>query len=212
MAMLEISLFVLALLAVLLAGGVWIAIALMACGWAAMQFAPTAIPAGSVLATTIWGNSASWTLAALPLFIWMGEILFRTRLSEEMFRGLAPWLNWLPGRLLHVNILACGLFGSVSGSSAATCATVSKIALPELKRRGYDEDVAIGSLATSGTLGILIPPSIIMVVYAVAAEVSIIRVFIAGMIPGMMVMGLFSLYIIVWALLNPSKQPPRDPR
>src|SRR5918998_5029946 len=198
-------------LLVLLGSGVWIAISLLAAGWVGMQFVPNVSSPGYVLATTIWGNSASWTLAALPLFIWMGEILFRTRLSEEMFRGLAPWLNWLPGRLMHVNVLACGLFGSVSGSSAATCATVSKIALPELKKRGYDERVAIGSLATSGTLGILIPPSIIMVVYAVAAEVSIIRVFIAGMIPGMMVMGLFSLYIAAWALLNPRKQPPPEP-
>ena len=118
------------------------AIALMATGWAGMQFAGGGIPAGRVLATTVWGNSASWSLAALPLFIWMGEILFRTRLSEEMFRGFAPWLNWLPGRLMHVNVLACGVFGSVSGSSAATCATVAKIALPELKKRGYDEKLS----------------------------------------------------------------------
>jgi hypothetical protein len=123
-----------------------------------MQFAGAAIPAGSVLATTVWGNSASWTLAALPLFIWMGEILYRTRLSEEMFRGLAPWLNWLPGRLMHMNVLACGIFGSVSGSSAATCATVAKIALPELNKRGYDEKLSLGSLARAGTLDILIPP------------------------------------------------------
>ena len=120
-----------------------------------MQFVGGNIPPGAVLATTIWGNSASWTLAALPLFIWMGEILFRTKLSEEMFRGLAPWLNWLPGRLMHVNVLACGIFGSVSGSSAATCATVAKIALPELKKRGYDEKISLGSLAGAGTLGIL---------------------------------------------------------
>ena len=117
------------------------------------------------------------------MFVWMGEILFRTKLSEELFNGLAPWVRRIPGRLLHVNILACGIFGSVSGSSAATCATVSKIALPELRRRGYDERTAIGSLATAGTLGIMIPPSIIMVVYAVAAEVSIVRVFLAGMHP-----------------------------
>ena len=139
MGLVEIAGLLLLLLVALLAGGVWIAIALMACGFVGMQFAGGGIPAGSVLATTIWGNAASWTLAALPLFIWMGEILFRTRLSEEMFRGLAPWLNWIPGRLLHVNVLACGLFGSVSGSSAATCATVAKIALPELKKRGYDD-------------------------------------------------------------------------
>jgi tripartite ATP-independent transporter DctM subunit len=167
---------------------------------------------GLFLASAFWESTGSWTLAALPMFVWMGEILFRTKLSEELFNGLAPWVRRVPGGLLHVNILACGIFGSVSGSSAATCATVSKIALPELKRRGYDERVAIGSLATSGTLGILIPPSIIMVVYAVAAEVSIVRVFIAGCIPGLLVMGLFSLYIVVWALLNPAKQPAPEPR
>ncbi len=207
----EISALLLLLLAVLLAGGVWIAIALMACGFVGMQFVGGNIPAGAVLATTIWGNSASWTLAALPLFVWMGEILFRTRLSEEMFRGLAPWLNWLPGRLMHVNVLACGIFGSVSGSSAATCATVAKIALPELKKRGYDEMVSLGSLAGAGTLGILIPPSIMMVIYAVAANVSIIQVFLAGFLPGLLVMALYSGYIIVWSLANPKKTPPADP-
>lgn len=207
----QISVLLLALLTVLLAGGVWIAIALMACGYVGMQFVGGNIPAGPVLATTIWGNSASWTLAALPLFIWMGEILFRTKLSEEMFRGLAPWLNWLPGRLMHVNVLACGIFGSVSGSSAATCATVAKIALPELKKRGYDEMVSLGSLAGAGTLGILIPPSIMMVIYAVAANVSIIQVFLAGFLPGLLVMALYSGYIIVWSLANPEKTPPADP-
>ena len=208
--LIEIAALLLILLTVLLIGGVWIAIALMACGFAAMLFVAN-VPIGPVLATTIWGNSASWTLAALPLFIWMGEILFRTRLSEEMFRGLSPWLGWLPGRLMHVNVLGCGIFGSVSGSSAATCATIAKIALPELKKRGYDEMVSLGSLAGAGTLGILIPPSIMMVVYAVAANVSIIQVFLAGFLPGLLVMALYSGYIIVWALLNPDKQPPRDP-
>jgi tripartite ATP-independent transporter DctM subunit len=211
MELLEISLVLLLLLVVLLAGGVWIAVALMACGFVGMQFVGGNIPAGAVLATTIWGNSASWTLAALPLFIWMGEILFRTRLSEEMFRGLAPWLNWLPGRLMHVNVLACGIFGSVSGSSAATCATVAKIALPELKKRGYDEMVSLGSLAGAGTLGILIPPSITMVVYAVAANVSIIQVFLAGFLPGLLVMVLYSGYLVVWSLIHPDRTPPADP-
>jgi tripartite ATP-independent transporter DctM subunit len=211
MDMIQISVLILLLLTGLLAGGVWIAISLMACGWVGMQFVGGNIPAGSVLATTIWGNSASWTLAALPLFIWMGEILFRTKLSEEMFRGLSPWLNWLPGRLMHVNVLACGIFGSVSGSSAATCATVAKIALPELKKRGYDDTVSLGSLAGAGTLGILIPPSITMVVYAVAANVSIIQIFLAGFLPGLLVMALYSGYIIVWSLLNPHKTPPADP-
>jgi tripartite ATP-independent transporter DctM subunit len=197
MQLVEISLVLLLLLTFLLCGGVWIAISLMAVGWVGMQFVGGNIPAGPVLATTIWGNSASWALAALPLFIWMGEILFRTKLSEEMFRGLAPWLNWLPGRLMHVNVLACGLFGSVSGSSAATCATVAKIALPELKKRGYDDTVSLGSLAGAGTLGILIPPSITMVVYAVAANASIIQIFLAGFLPGFLVMALYSGYIIV---------------
>ncbi len=210
MELLELALGLLILLCLLLGAGLWIAMSLAFVGWVAMI--ASSQPAGQYLASAFWEATGSWTLAALPMFVWMGEILFRTKLSEELFNGLAPWVRRIPGRLLHVNILACGIFGSVSGSSAATCATVSKIALPELKRRGYDEDIAVGSLATSGTLGILIPPSIIMVVYAVAAEVSIVRVFIAGCLPGLIVMLLFSLYIIVWALLNPKKQPPMEPR
>src|SRR4051795_8133431 len=211
MELLSIAAILLGFLGLLLGAGVWIAVALMATGWAGMQFVGGGIPAGSVLATTVWGSSASWSLAALPLFIWMGGILFRTRLSEEMFRGFAPWLNWLPGRLMHVNVLACGVFGSVSGSSAATCATVAKIALPELKKRGYDENMSLGSLAGAGTLGILIPPSITMVVYAVQANVSIIQVFLAGFLPGFLVMALYSGYIVIWSLLNPDKQPPPEP-
>ena len=210
--MVEISGLLLVFLAALLAGGVWIALALMATGYVGMQFIGGGIPSGPVLATTIWGNSNSWSLAALPLFIWMGEILYRTKLSEEMFRGLAPWLNRIPGRLMHVNVLACGIFGSVSGSSAATCATVAKIALPELKKRGYDEMISLGSLAGAGTLGILIPPSITMVVYAVAANVSIIQIFLAGFLPGLLVMVLYSGYIAGWSLLNPHKQPPPEPK
>jgi tripartite ATP-independent transporter DctM subunit len=162
------------------------------------------------LANVWWNSSSSYTLAALPLFVWMGEILFRTKLSEQMFTGLSPWLNWLPGRLMHVNILGCGIFGSVSGSSAATCATIAKSALPELTKRGYDEKITLGSLSCAGTLGILIPPSITMVVYAVAADQSIIRIFLAGFIPAAILMGLFSGYIIVWAILNPDKTPPAE--
>ncbi|MBC7433598.1 MAG: TRAP transporter large permease subunit [Rubritepida sp.] len=204
------SLLLLFLLCLLLGSGLWIALSLAGTGYIAMLMVNPS--PGLFLASAYWESTGSWTLAALPMFIWMGEILFRTRLSEELFNGLAPWVRRIPGRLLHVNILACGIFGSVSGSSAATCATVSRIALPELKRRGYDESISIGSLATAGTLGIMIPPSIIMVIYAVAAEVSIVRVFIAGCIPGLVVMLLFSGYIIVWALLNPAKQPPAEPR
>src|SRR5215218_5584614 len=209
MNLLTLALLLLVLLCLLLGAGLWISMALAAVGWVAMSAAHPS--PGLFLASAYWEATGSWTLAALPMFVWMGEILFRTRLSEELFNGLAPWVRRVPGRLLHVNILACGIFGSVSGSSAATCATVSKIALPELRRRGYDERLAIGSLATAGTLGILIPPSIIMVVYAVAAETSIVRVFIAGFIPGFIVMALFSAYIVAWALLNPAKQAPREP-
>src|ERR1044072_4711629 len=203
MELLSIAAVLLGFLALLLGAGVWIAVALMATGWAGMQFVGGGIPAGSVLATTVWGSSASWSLAALPLFIWMGEILFRTRLSEEMFRGFAPWLNWLPGRLMHVNVLACGVFGSVSGSSGAACATGVQLGLPELKKRGFDEDLRPGPLAGAGTLGILIPPSITMVVYAVQANVSIIQVFLAGFLPGLLVMALYSGYIAAWSIANP---------
>jgi tripartite ATP-independent transporter DctM subunit len=164
------------------------------------------------MAVTIWGSSSSWTLTALPLFIWMGEILFRTRLSQDMFKGLAPWMNLLPGRLLHTNIIGCAIFAAVSGSSAATCATIGKMTLPELKRRGYPDDIMIGTLAGAGTLGLLIPPSIIMIVYGVAAEVSIAQLFIAGVFPGMLLAALFMGYVIVWALLNPDKVPPADVR
>lgn len=206
MSTLTIASVLLALLLTLLIGGVWIALALAAVAWAGLQFF-TSTPPDVNLFQSFWGSSASWTLAALPLFIWMGEILYRTRLSEEMFKGLAPWLTWLPGRLMHVNVIACGIFGTVSGSSAATCATIAKVALPELKARGYDEKTCLGSLCGAGTLGILLPPSIIMVVYAVAAEVSILKVFIAGLLPGALLMLLFSGYIIVWACRNKSKTP-----
>jgi tripartite ATP-independent transporter DctM subunit len=201
-----ISVVLFAVLLVLLAGGVWIAIAMGAVAWMGLQFF-TSSPPEVNLFQAFWGSNASWTLAALPLFVWMGEILFRTRLSDEMFEGLAPWLGWLPGRLMHVNIFGCGIFAAVSGSSSATCATIAKVALPELKRRGYDEKVCLGSLCGAGTLGLLIPPSIIMIVYAVAAEVSILKMFVAGVLPGAMLVLLFSGYIVVWALLNPAKTP-----
>src|SRR3954462_1185395 len=206
MTTLTIASVLMALLLVLLVGGVWIAISLAAVAWLGLQLF-TSTPPEVKLFQSFWGSSANWTIAALPLFVWMGEILYRTKLSEEMFDGLSPWLGWLPGRLMHVNILACGIFGTVSGSSAATCATFAKVALPELVKRGYDEKTCLGSLCGAGTLGILLPPSIIMVVYAVAAEVSILKVFLAGFLPGFLLMALFSGYIVVWALLNPEKTP-----
>jgi tripartite ATP-independent transporter DctM subunit len=199
----------LAAMLLLLAGGFWIAMTLAVCGWIGQAFFTSTTP-GPNLFSAFWESNASWELAALPLFIWMGEILFRSRLSEEMFEGLSPWLNRVPGRLLHTTVLGCGIFGSVSGSSAATCATISKVALPELQKRGYDEKIALGSLATAGTLGILIPPSITMVVYAVAADASIIRVFLAGFLPGLLLMLLFSGYIAIWSGAHPERMPPRE--
>lgn len=198
-------LLILALFA-LLGSGVWIGLALAGVAWVGMALF-SARPAGDAMALTIWGSASSWTLTALPLFLWMGEILFRTRLSEDLFKGLAPWLERVPGRLLHTNILGCTLFAAVSGSSAATCATIGKMTLPELKARGYPEGITIGTLAGAGTLGLLIPPSIIMIVYGVSSNVSIAQLFIAGVIPGLLLASLFSGFIVVWALLNPKKVP-----
>ena len=205
-----ITSLLIATLFAILGSGVWIGLALSGVAWIGMELFSSR-PAGDAMAVTIWGSSSSWTLTALPLFIWMGEILFRTRLSNDMFRGLAPWVQALPGRLLHTNVIGCTIFAAVSGSSAATCATIGKMTLPELKRRGYPDDIAIGSLAGAGTLGLLIPPSIIMIVYGVSADVSIAKLFMAGVLPGVMLASLFSGYLVVWALLNPGRVPPADP-
>jgi len=202
-ALLIVSLFL------ILGSGVWIGLTLSGVAWIGMQLFSSR-PAGDAMAVTIWGSASSWTLTALPLFIWMGEILFRTRLSEDMFRGLAPWMQRIPGRLLHVNVVGCTIFAAVSGSSAATCATIGKMSLPELARRGYPERMTIGSLAGSGTLGLLIPPSIIMIVYGVAADVSIAQLFVAGVIPGMLLALIFSGYIALWSMFNAGKIPPAD--
>ena len=193
----------------LLGMGIWVAVSLMGVGMIAMALF-TNSPTGKVLATTVWGGSTSWTLTALPMFIWMGELLFHTRLADNLFRGLAPWVASLPGRLMHVNVFGCAIFAAVSGSSPATCATIGRMTYPELKKRGYDEQMSLGSLAGSGTLGLLIPPSIIMIVYGVAAEVSIPKLFIAGVIPGILLSLLFSTYIVIWALLHPEKTPPPE--
>ncbi len=206
---LGITFLLIAALFLLLGSGVWIGLTLTGVAWIGMQLFSSR-PAGDAMAVTIWGSASSWTLTALPLFVWMGEILFRTKLSESMFRGLAPWVTWLPGRLLHTNVIGCAIFAAVSGSSAATCATIGKMTLPELGKRGYPEDITIGSLAGAGTLGLLIPPSIIMIVYGVAADVSIAKLFIAGVLPGILLGALFSGYLMVWALMNPGKVPRPD--
>jgi C4-dicarboxylate transporter DctM subunit len=196
----------LVVLLTLLAAGVWVAMSLMLMAMAALVLFSNA-PQGLVLATTLWGHSHSWPLAALPLFILMGEILLRSRLSQDMFSGLAPWLTRTPGRLLHVNVLGCAIFAAVSGSSAATAATIGRMSVPELTKRGYPESLILGTLAGSATLGLLIPPSIILIVYGVATEQSIARLFIAGVLPGLMLVTLFGGYVMIWALLNPGKIP-----
>jgi C4-dicarboxylate transporter DctM subunit len=193
----------------ILGSGVWIGLTLSGVAWIGMQLFASR-PAGDAMAVTIWGSASSWTLTALPLFIWMGEILFRTRLSQDMFKGLAPWVQGLPGRLLHTNVVGCTIFAAVSGSSAATCATIGKMTLPELTRRGYPENMVVGTLAGASTLGLLIPPSIIMIVYGVMAEVSISKLFIAGVLPGILLAGLFSGYIMLWAMRNPDQVPKAD--
>lgn len=189
-----------------LAMGIWVAISLAIVGYVGLLIF-TDVPIGSIMATSSWGATASWMLTALPLFIWMGEILFRTRLSEELFQGLAPWLTFLPGRLVHTNVIGSAIFAAVSGSSAATAATIGKMTLPELKRRGYEPSISVGSLAGAATLGLLIPPSIIFIVYGISAEVSIARLFMAGVFPGIMLVVLFMSYIVIWAYFNPSAIP-----
>ncbi len=193
-----------------LALGLWVSLALTAVAVLGIVIA-TSVPVGTVMATTFWGKLNSWELTALPMFIWMGEILFRSKLSEDMFAGLAPWMRGLPGRLLHVNILGCTIFAAVSGSSAATTATIGRMALPELAERGYDPRIAIGTLAGSGTLGLLIPPSIILIVFGAATEQSIARLFMAGVLPGIMLATLFMGYTAIWAMLNKDKMPQNEP-
>jgi C4-dicarboxylate transporter DctM subunit len=199
-----IFLFVLFLL---LGTGVWVGLALLGVAWVGMTLF-TSRPAGDAMITTIWTASSSWALTALPLFIWMGEILFRTRLSEDMFRGLSPWMANLPGRLLHTNVVGCTVFAAVSGSSAATVVTVGKMSIPELRRRGYPEPLIVGSLAGAGTLGLMIPPSLTLIVYGVAINESISKLFIAGVLPGLVLAALFMGYVVVWGLLRPDEVPP----
>ena len=201
---LALGLFILLLF--LLSLGIWVAPALIAIGYILLEFF-TPAPVGSLLASTIWDASWNWALTALPLFIWMGEILFRTRLSSDMFKGLSPMLSRLPGGLLHVNVVGCGIMAAVAGSSAVTCATIGRMSIPELTKRKYDETLSIGSLAGSGTLGLLIPPSIMLIVYGVLAQQSISRLFIAGVLPGIMIILIFMTYIAVRAKLNPSLAP-----
>ncbi len=201
-----LTIFFISVLLFFLGTGIWVALSMIGVSSIGMMLF-TSRPVGDAMATTIWGSSSSWTLTALPLFVWMGEILFRTKLSENLFKGLAPWLQRLPGGLIHVNVVGCALFAAISGSSAATVATVGKMSIPELRKRKYPEKILLGSLAGSGTLGLLIPPSIILIIYGVTVQESIAKLFIAGIVPGIMIALIFMSYVIVWSLINKKSMP-----
>ena len=203
-----IFLFVLFLL---LGSGVWVGLALMGVAYVGMELF-TSRPAGDAMITKIWTSSSSWTLTALPLFIWMGEILYRTRLSEDMFKGLSPWMARLPGGLVHTNIVGCTVFAAVSGSSAATLTTVGKMSIPELRKRDYPETMIIGTLAGAATLGLMIPPSLTLIVYGVTINESITNLFMAGVFPGLVLAAMFMTYVAVMSKVssrfNPRPEPP----
>ena len=201
-----LTIFFISVLLFFLGSGIWVALSMIGVSAIGMMLF-TSRPVGDAMATTIWGTSSSWTLTALPLFVWMGEILFRTRLSENLFKGLSPWMQKLPGGLIHVNVVGCALFAAISGSSAATVATVGKMSIPELRKRNYPEKILLGSLAGSGTLGLLIPPSIILIIYGVAVQEAIAKLFIAGILPGIMIALIFMSYVIFWSLINKKQMP-----
>ena len=206
--MLEVylTIFFISILLIFLGSGVWVGISMIGVSTIGMMMF-TSRPVGDAMATTMWSMGSSWSLTALPLFVWMGEILFRTKLSENLFKGLSPWLAKLPGGLIHVNVLGCAIFAAISGSSAATVATVGKMSIPELRKRNYPEKFLLGTLAGSGTLGLLIPPSIILIIYGVTVEESIAKLFIAGIIPGIGLAILFMTYVVIWSLKNKKIMP-----
>ena len=201
-----LTIFFISVLLIFLGTGVWVGISMIGVSTIGMLMF-TSRPVGDAMATTMWSMGSSWSLTALPLFVWMGEILFRTKLSENLFKGLSPWLAKLPGGLIHVNVLGCAIFAAISGSSAATVATVGKMSIPELRKRNYPESFLLGTLAGSGTLGLLIPPSIILIIYGVTVEESIAKLFIAGVIPGIVLALLFMAYVISWSIKNKEIMP-----
>ncbi len=200
----------LAVLFVLLGAGVWVGLALVGVAYVGMEVV-AGRSAGDAMITTMWTTSSSWTLTALPLFIWMGEILYRTRLSEDMFRGLSPWMARLPGGLVHTNIVGCAVFAAVSGSSAATLTTVGKMSIPELRRREYPENMVIGTLAGAATLGLMIPPSLTLIVYGVTINESIRKLFLAGVLPGFVLALMFMAYVAISSKLSKNFNPQPEP-
>ena len=207
---LSIIILFLFILFTLLGAGVWVGLALMGVAWVGMELFTTR-PVGDVMITTVWASSSSWTLTALPLFIWMGEILYRTRLSEDMFKGLSPWMRGLPGGLVHTNIVGCTVFAAVSGSSAATLTTVGKMSIPELRKREYPEPIVIGTLAGAATLGLMIPPSLTLIVYGVTINESITKLFFAGILPGLVLALMFMAYVAIYSKMSKTWNPKIDP-
>ena len=200
------SVFVLVVMLVLLCSSLWIGFALLGTGLMSLEWFRD-VPIQRILAQDVWSRLNADELVTLPLFVLMGDILFFSKLSESLFRGIAPWVQRLPGGLLHVNVIGCTIFAAVSGSSAATTATVGRMTLRELIQRGYDKDMAMGSLAGAGTIGLMIPPSIPMIVYGVLADVSILDLFIAGVVPGLIIAVMFIGWIMLQAWWRPSVQP-----
>lgn len=211
MEQLELIAIFLFVLFLLLGTGVWVGLALLGVAFFGMELF-TSRPVGDAMITTIWSASSSWTLTALPLFIWMGEILFRTRLSQDMFRGLTPWMAGLPGGLIHTNIVGCTVFAAVSGSSAATLTTVGKMSIPELRKRNYPEHMIIGTLAGAATLGLMIPPSLTLIVYGVTINESISKLFIAGVLPGLVLAGMFMSYVAIYSKVSSNYNPDPEPK
>ncbi|WP_335946596.1 TRAP transporter large permease subunit [Salipiger bermudensis] len=208
--MIPIAIFLFVLF-LLLGSGVWVGLALMGVAYVGMELF-TSRPAGDAMITKVWASSSSWTLTALPLFIWMGEILYRTRLSEDMFRGLSPWMARLPGGLVHTNIVGCTVFAAVSGSSAATLTTVGKMSIPELRKRNYPETMVIGTLAGAATLGLMIPPSLTLIVYGVTINESVTKLFMAGVFPGLVLALMFMGYVAVMSFVSKGFNPDPEPK
>ncbi len=209
MSLVAASVLILLMVALFLGAGVWIFAGLIMVGVGTLYIVLDfdLIRIGTIATKVISSSAVSWELAAIPVFIWMGDIIFRTDISQRLFRGLSPIVSRIPGGLLHTNVIGCTIFAAISGSSNATTATVGKITIPELLKRGYDLNLASGSLAGAGTFGLLIPPSIAMIIYGVLAEVSIVKLFAAGLVPGLLMAVLYSGYIIVVSLIKPGVEP-----
>lgn len=206
---LQAAFIVFVLLLFFLGIGIWVFAGLFLLGISGLYFLAdfSLIRIGVILEPTVWRSTTSWELAAIPMFIWMGDIIFRTDVSRRLFEGLSPFVNRIPGRLLHINVMGSALFAMVCGSSTATTATIGRITLEELDKRNYSKTIATGSLAGAGSLGLLMPPSIVLIIYGVLAEVSITKLFAAGLLPGMLIAGIYMFYIGVIAAIKPEVAP-----